>query len=159
MIKVGDRIGSIVVVEPTILRVNNSIVWKCKCDCGNEVLYSTHRLWEKQKQKHTHCSNCRRVKVGEEYLSDISKKMNIPYSTLWGRYSRNEFSTQPKSHPQKRVDVGLGKPYSFTELARMSGVKRTTIIERYKRGVRGNPLLAKVDKRTSIVYNNEEVIL
>ncbi|MBQ9003247.1 MAG: hypothetical protein IJ087_15470 [Eggerthellaceae bacterium] len=32
----GQRFGRLVAIEPTEKRVRHSIVWRCKCDCGNE---------------------------------------------------------------------------------------------------------------------------
>ena len=31
----GKRFGRLVAIEPTKERKNGSIIWKCKCDCGN----------------------------------------------------------------------------------------------------------------------------
>ena len=41
---IGQTFGKLTVIEETPLRKNKSIVWKCKCECGNEVLYSTKEL-------------------------------------------------------------------------------------------------------------------
>lgn len=41
---VGKRFGKLVVEERTNERINNSIVWKCKCDCGNYKNVPTHLL-------------------------------------------------------------------------------------------------------------------
>lgn len=41
----GHRFGKLVVLEETNNRADNgSIVWKCKCDCGNIVEVSSKRL-------------------------------------------------------------------------------------------------------------------
>lgn len=34
-IKAGDRFGRLVAMEPTTKRSAKSVVWKCRCDCGN----------------------------------------------------------------------------------------------------------------------------
>ena len=34
----GKRFGMLTCIEPTQQRKNRSILWKCKCDCGNEIL-------------------------------------------------------------------------------------------------------------------------
>ena len=41
---IGQTFGKLLVIEETSLRKNKSVVWKCKCECGNEVLYSTKEL-------------------------------------------------------------------------------------------------------------------
>lgn len=40
----GLRSGKLVALEPTDKRYNNSIVWKCQCDCGNIHYVSTPLL-------------------------------------------------------------------------------------------------------------------
>lgn len=40
----GLRIGKITVIEPTEQRIRNAVVWKCRCDCGNEILVESRRL-------------------------------------------------------------------------------------------------------------------
>ena len=40
----GQRFGKLVALEPTDLRSGNSIVWKCRCDCGNESKHSSNAL-------------------------------------------------------------------------------------------------------------------
>lgn len=40
----GLRIGKLTVLEPTEQRVRNAVVWRCRCDCGNEILVESRRL-------------------------------------------------------------------------------------------------------------------
>ena len=40
----GKRYGRLVCIEPTSKRQGGSIVWRCKCDCGNETLVSAKIL-------------------------------------------------------------------------------------------------------------------
>lgn len=42
----GLRIGKLTVVEPTEQRVRNAVVWRCRCDCGNEIFIESRRLKE-----------------------------------------------------------------------------------------------------------------
>lgn len=37
----GQRFGKLVAVRSTDKRKNGSVVWECKCDCGNTAYYST----------------------------------------------------------------------------------------------------------------------
>ncbi len=48
----GERFGHLVALEETAERFNGKVVWKCKCDCGNEIRITSHRLL------HTEVSNC-----------------------------------------------------------------------------------------------------
>ena len=40
----GLRIGKLTVMEPTEERIRNAVVWRCRCDCGNEILVESRRL-------------------------------------------------------------------------------------------------------------------
>lgn len=40
----GMRFGKLVAVEPTKQRACGTVVWRCQCDCGKEVLTSLHQL-------------------------------------------------------------------------------------------------------------------
>ena len=44
VIKAGCRVGMLTVAEPTDRRRNGYIIWKCRCDCGGEILLDTRRL-------------------------------------------------------------------------------------------------------------------
>lgn len=40
----GERFGSLVALEETNERYNGAIVWRCLCDCGNEVFVESRKL-------------------------------------------------------------------------------------------------------------------
>ena len=40
----GQHFGKLIVLEETNQRKNKSVVWKCQCECGNIVYYSTKNL-------------------------------------------------------------------------------------------------------------------
>ena len=40
----GTRYGKLVCIEPTEKRQSGSVVWRCKCDCGNEAFVSSKSL-------------------------------------------------------------------------------------------------------------------
>ena len=43
----GQRFGRLVAIEPTRERKRGGVVWRCKCDCGNEVFMSLDVLQAK----------------------------------------------------------------------------------------------------------------
>lgn len=40
----GVRIRKIQVLEPTSQRIRGAVVWKCRCDCGKEILVESRKL-------------------------------------------------------------------------------------------------------------------
>lgn len=40
----GQRFGSLLVVEPTEQRSHGAVLWRCRCDCGREVIIESRRL-------------------------------------------------------------------------------------------------------------------
>lgn len=40
----GKRFGKLTVLEPTQQCVRNAVVWRCRCECGNEILVESRRL-------------------------------------------------------------------------------------------------------------------
>lgn len=40
----GRRFGKLTVIEPTTQRSRGAVIWRCRCDCGNEVLVESRRL-------------------------------------------------------------------------------------------------------------------
>lgn len=50
----GQRFGKLVALEPTDQRVNQCVVWKCKCDCGNITYVSSGNLTA----EHTRSCGC-----------------------------------------------------------------------------------------------------
>ena len=51
---VGKRFGKLIVLNRTEQRINNSVVWECKCDCGNIKTVPTHSL----QSGHTQSCGC-----------------------------------------------------------------------------------------------------
>src|ERR1022692_608563 len=75
----NQRFGNVVVVKESH-RKNKRVYWLCKCDCGNEVIISTHDLTRKVTKS---CGCLRRAKKEKRYnwngYKDISGKW-------WGRF-------------------------------------------------------------------------
>ena len=56
----GQIFGRLTVIEKTDRRSNGSIVWKCKCDCGNETFVRSSSLRNESTQS-CGCLNKERV--------------------------------------------------------------------------------------------------
>ena len=78
---VGQRFGKLVVLEKTEERINNSVVWKCQCDCGNIKNVPTHLLTS----GHTQSCGCL---VRETHGIDIT---NQKYGKLTALYPLIEY--------------------------------------------------------------------
>jgi len=65
-IGVGYRLGKLTVAAPTEKRKNGYIVWRCKCDCGGEILLDTRCL---QRGTVTDCGCSSKVKPGQKDLT------------------------------------------------------------------------------------------
>ena len=36
--EIGNKYGKLTVIEKSEQKIRNRICWKCKCDCGNEII-------------------------------------------------------------------------------------------------------------------------
>lgn len=70
----NQRFGKLLVIEQTQERKNKSIVWKCKCDCGNIEYFSTKELRNDGIIQCHQCGNKRQPKKQKQFL--IGKKFN-----------------------------------------------------------------------------------
>lgn len=70
----NQRFGKLLVIEQTNKKKNKSIVWKCKCDCGNIEQFSTKELRNDGVIQCHQCGNHREPKKIKESL--IGKKFN-----------------------------------------------------------------------------------
>lgn len=53
----GQKFGHLLVIERTDLRQNRLVMWKCKCDCGNETIAQGQNL----RNGHTRSCGCRKA--------------------------------------------------------------------------------------------------
>ena len=72
----GMRFGKLIAIEPTDKREHHSIVWKCKCDCGNITEANTEHLMRGAVQS----CGCLLSK-GEETINKILSQNNIIFET------------------------------------------------------------------------------
>ena len=48
----GKKFGKLTAIEPTDLRSNTSVIWRCKCDCGK---YTTAAARDLQNNRSKSC--------------------------------------------------------------------------------------------------------
>lgn len=68
----GMRSGRLTIVEPTERRQGGSVVWRCICDCGNEVLVSSKQLAGEKKT--LSCGCLRREKLAARATDYTGKR-------------------------------------------------------------------------------------
>ena len=92
----GKRFGRLVVEEKTNLRDGTSIVWKCRCDCGNVSYVSSKNLL------HSGTSSCgclRKERAKENLSGDPRPKLGIVNHT--------NLSKIASSKPQRNSNTGV----------------------------------------------------
>ena len=74
----GQKFGLLTPIEPTEKRINGSVVWKCKCDCGNFIEVSVSAL----KGNHpTRSCGCNSRSLGATYIFNLLTEHNIPFKS------------------------------------------------------------------------------
>lgn len=93
----NKRFGKLVAIQPTSKRANGSVVWKCKCDCGNIAYVSQGNLL-----RGTISCGCVRSK-GEQRITEYLQKHNIYYI----KEAEFEECINPKTKRALRFDFYL----------------------------------------------------
>lgn len=92
----GKRFGRLTVLSETDKRISGSVVWKCKCDCGNTVEVS-----------HNHLSRGATVSCGC-YNSEIIRKHSKSRTHLYAVWNCMKERCQKETHPQYKDYGGRG---------------------------------------------------
>ena len=94
-IEEGTRFGNLTVLEMTDKRSKNggSVMYKCKCDCGEELLVPSVELRAKRKS----CCNICNTSFGEASIKNLLEENNIAYiqqytfDDLYGEDTKHKF--------------------------------------------------------------------
>ena len=65
----GQRFGKLIALRPTKERKQTSVVWECRCDCGNTAFVDTVHL---TKGKTRSCGCLRKERASEQKKNDLS---------------------------------------------------------------------------------------
>lgn len=75
---IGQKFGLLTVIEQTDKRSSDRyVIWKCRCDCGNEIELSSHAL----KQGQISCGCQKWKSKGELKIAELLLSANIPFET------------------------------------------------------------------------------
>ena len=80
---IGQRFGLLTVVALTDQIENNYVVWRCKCDCGGEILVNTKHL---MRHTITNCgcipkTNAKRGSIAEDLTGQVFGDLTVLHRT------------------------------------------------------------------------------
>ena len=87
----GMRVGRLLVIEPTPTRKNGRVLWRCECDCGNEVLVRSSSLLRPSSTKSCGCYG-RDSRFGR----GTHKMTNTPEYRTWCKMKARCYSPRDK---------------------------------------------------------------
>lgn len=73
----NQKFGKLTAIEPTDKRYIGHVVWRCKCDCGNECFVDALSLTG----DNTKSCGCLGASYGEYLINQLLEKNNIPFET------------------------------------------------------------------------------
>lgn len=88
----GKRFGKLVAIEPTEKRIGTSVVWKCRCSCGNECLVPASSLLSGG----TKSCGCIATEYHKNKGKELAKKTQE--QCVYGTNIRNLTSKIPKNN-------------------------------------------------------------
>lgn len=93
-IETGTRFGKLIVLEMTDKRSKNggSMLYKCRCDCGEELLVPSTELRAKRKSC---CSNCK-MSLGAITIESLLKENGIAYQKEYVIYDTYDNESMQK---------------------------------------------------------------
>lgn len=93
----GQKYGLLTPICPTDKRCSSSVVWKCKCDCGNITYVSVDNL---RGLHPVRSCGCLGRSVGEHYIFNILEENHIPFKSEYhpdDGYGRYDFAILDKN--------------------------------------------------------------
>ena len=69
--ELGNKYGHLTVIEYVGSNSSNNTLWKCKCDCGNEVIRNGGELHRERTIDHM-CPECLKKKVSQRFWKDLT---------------------------------------------------------------------------------------
>ncbi len=143
----GKRFGKLVVVEKTGERQDGYWVWRCRCDCGGEILANTKRL------KRGTITNCGCVP------KNTARNGNIPEDLTGQRFGhltvlRAVPNRNGRRHWECRCDCGKIHVVSAHNLK--AGKVKSCGCQQYQTGVKGCDITNQRFGRLTALYPTEK---
>jgi len=132
----GTRCGKVIVIEPTPQRsYNRSVMYRCKCDCGDECLISAIAL----RKGNCSCGKCgyksaQTRLANEKYIGDTEKHLAIEFNLIKQR-CQNPRATGFSNYGGRGIHVCKewnDNTRSFIDWAIANGYNENLTIDRIK---------------------------
>lgn len=128
----GKRFGRLTVIRETDIRKNGSVVWECRCDCGNIVF-----------AKQNHLARGAVVSCGC-YNKDVITIHGMTNSKLFNVWSSMKLRCFCETHPQYKDYGGRGITVC-DEWLEFDNFHKWAIENGYKEGKRGKYTIDRID--------------
>lgn len=124
----GRRFGKLVVIEKTELRASNGgVIWRCKCDCGNETTTASKNLLSGNSKS----CGCRNYETKNAKHGLSGKKIYSVWDAMMSRcYNINQKSYKDYGARGVSVCDEWHDPKAFVEWSKVSGYKEGLSIDR-----------------------------
>jgi len=139
----GERFDSLIVLERVGQKSNCETLWKCRCDCGAEVIFGVGKLRNGTRVRCPECSDKHRSIANSKYEDPETKrsKLYCVWAGMKGRCSGREGGSSAKKHRKDYYDRGIrvcpewedfnnfrkDMGESFEESVKINGEKYTTL--------------------------------
>lgn len=100
----NQKFGKLTPICPTDKRQNKSVVWLCKCECGNAHLASVSNL---KGGSVSRCKECQIKSKGEDKIEKLLLKYNIPFT----KQQTFEDCKFPETNAKLRFDFYVNNSY------------------------------------------------
>lgn len=102
----GLRFGRLVVVEQTEFRNRGSVLWKCRCDCGNELIAPSSKLAYGRKQS----CGCLRIETSKRTAKTGNNRRThgMKHTKLYQVWNMIKYRCHSPKYPQWKDYGGRG---------------------------------------------------
>lgn len=139
----GHRFGKLVAVRCTHNHINKSLIWECKCDCGNTVFISRGNLYKSRSCGCSHIEQARKMGKAKRKAEGYSARNKLMrkyeaharYRNLEFNLSSNQFNNLTKQtcyycgkEPFQVVNLrGCNGTYTYNGIDRLDNTRGYTI--------------------------------
>ncbi len=143
--RIGERFGHLTVIDAAPRSKAGFVSWRCRCDCGNEVVIESYRLSVRLYCSHRCPFMIAKIRTTMRhshlhptfdyagYFEMAGVNPQVGFRRLAEGMSLEDAAKPYSLRNRRYYDVGDG-PSHLSELARQHGISRQTLHARLKRG-------------------------